>query len=337
MGTNIKQEIMPLNSQVCKINEYCIDDDFERNMRDIFEKSVQSLDIGNKLLDVNLVHYGDEDYLLIVIHHLIVDGVSWNILLSDLTSIYHKLLKNERVDLVRPYPYQMWVDDVKDLVDNISDGEKQHWLSVNALLDDSLIMGPTNVFSFNVDVDFDVDNLLMLSEDEYLALAISRAYKKTYDKDIIFNRESYGRDDSLANLNRTVGWFTSQYPVPVEVNNGMDDVSLMSDVYSLKRALGSIKHLGLNYQSLIYTTKDLEYKHCPVTFNFLSNEFVFKNELFESVNTFVSRNDVEIGIGCGDSDSFGVTFNVSRVDGSYIVNGDYAGDTYIGDRFLNLS
>ena len=87
-GNSIKQEILPINSHVCKINEYDIDDDFEEDMRDIFEKSVCSLDIGNKLLDVNLVHYGDVDYLLIVIHHLIVDGVSWNILLSDLTDIF---------------------------------------------------------------------------------------------------------------------------------------------------------------------------------------------------------------------------------------------------------
>ena len=226
INNNIKQEILPINSTVCNINEYNINDDLEENMRDIFVKSTQSLDIENKLLDVNLVHYDDEDYLLIVIHHLIIDGVSWHILLSDLTNIYYKLLKNERIDIVKPYPYKMWVDNVKNLVDNISDDEKQHWLSVNALLDDSLIMGPTNIFSFNVDIDFDADNLLMLSEDEYLALAISRAYKKTYNKDIIFNRESYGRDDSVANLNRTVGWFTSQYPVPVKVYNGYDDLSL---------------------------------------------------------------------------------------------------------------
>ena len=198
INNNIKQEILPINSTVCNINEYNINDDLEENMRDIFVKSTQSLDIENKLLDVNLVHYDDEDYLLIVIHHLIIDGVSWHILLSDLTNIYYKLLKNERIDIVKPYPYKMWVDNVKNLVDNISDDEKQHWLSVNALLDDSLIMGPTNIFSFNVDIDFDADNLLMLSEDEYLALAISRAYKKTYNKDIIFNRESYGRDDSVA-------------------------------------------------------------------------------------------------------------------------------------------
>jgi NRPS condensation-like uncharacterized protein len=109
INNNIKQEILPINSTVCNINEYNINDDLEENMRDIFVKSTQSLDIENKLLDVNLVHYDDEDYLLIVIHHLIIDGVSWHILLSDLTNIYYKLLKNERIDIIKPYPYKMWV------------------------------------------------------------------------------------------------------------------------------------------------------------------------------------------------------------------------------------
>ena len=31
-------------------------------------------------MDVNLIH-GKNDYILLVLHHLIVDGVSWNILL----------------------------------------------------------------------------------------------------------------------------------------------------------------------------------------------------------------------------------------------------------------
>ena len=172
----------------------------------------------------------------------------------------------------------------------------------------------------------------MLSEEECLALAISRAYKKTYGKDIIFNRESYGRDESIANLNRTMGWFTSQYPVPVKVNNKKDSISLMSDVYSIKSAFNDIQHLGLNYLSLIYITGDLEYKHCPVTFNFLSSEFEFKNELFESINHYLSEND-EISMDHFESESYGITFNVHRVGSSYIVNGDYAAGTYIGDKF----
>ena len=245
-GDNVVQEVLPLNTKVCIINEHIVEDNLDENMRKIFVKSTESINIESKLMDVNLIRYDDESYLMLVIHHLIVDGVSWNILLSDLTDIYYKLLKGESVDLLRPYNYKLWANDVKCLVESISDNEKQYWIELNNLLNDSLIKGQNKKYSFNVDIEYDASNLLMLSEEEYWALAISRAYKKTYGEDIIFNHESHGRDESIANINRTIGWFTSQYPVPVKVYNGYDDLSLISDVYSLKRAFKDVNNLGLN-------------------------------------------------------------------------------------------
>ncbi len=113
-----------------------------------------------------------------------------------------------------------------------------------------------------------------------------------------------------------------------------DDLSLISDVYSLKRAFKDVNNLGLNYASLIYTTEELEFKHCPVTFNFLSSEFVFKNDLFESINQLSENdNNDEINIAEVESESYGITFNISRIGDSYIINGDYAQNTYLGDKF----
>ncbi len=323
------QEILPLNSHISNINE-CTIVDFNNELYNLFINSLHSLDIGKKLVDVSLIHYGDEDYVLFVIHHLIVDGVSWSIILEDLTYIYDCLVKGKSIDLLRPYPYKYWVEDVKDLVYNISDKEKEHWLKINELLDDENIKGKENTFSFNVDIDFDSDNLLFLSEEECWALAIGRAYKKTYGRDVIFNRESYGRDDSISNVNRTVGWFTSQYPVLVNVSAGYDVLSLVKDVYSIKNSFKSISNLGLNYESLIYITGDLAYKHCPVSFNFLSNEFLFENDLFVSVND----SNEEISINQYDDDFYGVSFNISqKANGGYLVSGSYAGDTYIEDKY----
>ena len=329
---NPVQEVLPVNTHVCEINEYLISDDFDENMRKIFIKSCESLDMTSRLMVVNVIHYNDEHYLSIILHHLIVDGVSWNILLTDLTYLYGRIGAGKEIEILRPYPYKNWVDDVKQLVSDISPEEKQHWIEVNGLLDDSNIKGNTRVFAFNAERNYRLDNLLMLSEDEYLALAIARAYKNTYNEDIIYNRESYGRDESLANLSRTVGWFTSQFPVPVKVNNGRDNISLMEDVYSLKTALKNVNHLGLNYGSLIYTTKELEFKHCPVTLNFLSTEFVFKNELFESVDRYLSEVE-DINTDAFDFESFGIILNISRLDTSYVFSGDYAENTYIGNRF----
>lgn len=319
------QSISPINGCVYEINEYDICDDFESEVNAIYKRSVSSLNIENKLIDVSLIH-DNVDYILLVFHHLIVDGVSWNILLSDLTNIYLSLKEGKEINMVKSYSYKSWVNDVKELVNDISPKEKNHWIEVNGLLDDSEIKGNEKGFNFTINAEYDVDNLVMLSEEEYWALAIARAYKKTYGRDIIFNRESHGRDESIADLNQSVGWFTSQYPVPVDISNDYDDISLMKDVYELKTAFRDVNHLGLNYSSLIYTSKELEYKHCPVTFNFLSTEFTFKNQLFESIDLNFSRNDED------NAEVYGIDFNIDRVDDSYYVGGDYGENTFIGDK-----
>ncbi|WP_405295390.1 D-alanine--poly(phosphoribitol) ligase subunit DltA [Methanobrevibacter sp.] len=335
LGENgdVIQEILPINSKICEINEYNISNDFEESIKDIFIKSLNSLDVESNLIEINLIHHKSTSYLMFIIHHLIIDGVSWDILITDLTNIYNNLKAGKEIGLQRPYPYKNWVEDIKNLVNDISPEEKRYWTKINDLLDDSSIKGNANPFIFDVDVNYDIDNLLMLSEEEYLALAIARAYNKTYGKDAIFKRETYGRDESIAKINRTVGWFTSQYPILVDVNNDYSDVSLMNDVYNIKSAFNDANNLGLNYYSLIYTTKELEFKHCPVTFNFLSSEFSFKNELFESIIPESLLDSEETDIYKHSLETYGITFNVFRDGNSYRINGQYAGNTYIGDKF----
>ncbi|WP_407432946.1 condensation domain-containing protein, partial [Methanobrevibacter sp.] len=330
----IVQEILPVNTRICKIKEYTADD-LKNTILNVVNEFRETLDIEDNLINVGLVHYCDESFVVFVIHHLIIDGVSWSILIDDLTYILTQIKENNEINLSRPYPYKYWVDDVKSLVKDISDEEKEHWIGINALLDDSSIKGNSKGFSFDVGVKFNADNPLMLSEEEYWALAISRAYKKTYNEDIIFNRESYGRDESLADVSRTIGWFTSQFPVLVDVNNGHDDIGIMNDVYTIKKAFKGVNHLGLNYGSLIYYTNELEYKYCPVTFNFLSTEFSFENEMFESINIQKSSVD-KLKFVDLDSDSYGISLNVYRVGEYYFVNGDYADDTSLGDKFLDF-
>ena len=60
------------------------------------------LDLGNgPLLRVVCFHMGagQADRLLVVIHHLVVDGVSWRILLEDLLTAYEQLARRQQVQL----------------------------------------------------------------------------------------------------------------------------------------------------------------------------------------------------------------------------------------------
>ena len=325
---DVIQEIMPVNTKIFEINELNMDCDIEKSVSEIIFNARKSINIENKLNDVSLLRNGSESYVIFVIHHLIVDGVSWSILIDDLTHIYQQILSNKEIDAKKPYPYKYWVNDVKKLANEIDEKEKMHWTQINSLLGNLDIEGESKSFAFNSDICFNKRNLLMLSEEELWALAIARAYRKTYGENVIFNRESYGRDETIANVNRTFGWFTTQYPVLVESCCGMDSISLIEDVCNIKKSFNEIKNLGLNYESLIYLTDEIKYKHCPVTFNFLSNEFMFENDLFKSENHHVFNGESQFS-----SIANGITFNVSHMNDNYVVSGEYPEKTYLGDKF----
>src|SRR5204862_7730726 len=49
----------------------------------------------------------------VVIHHLVVDGVSWRILLEDLESAYRQLSRGKEISLpAKTASYQRWADDL---------------------------------------------------------------------------------------------------------------------------------------------------------------------------------------------------------------------------------
>jgi NRPS condensation-like uncharacterized protein len=71
-----------------------------------------SLDLGRgPLLRVALFDYGrgKAGRLLLIMHHLVVDGVSWRILLEDLQMICSQLEREERVDIgPKGSSFQQW-------------------------------------------------------------------------------------------------------------------------------------------------------------------------------------------------------------------------------------
>lgn len=66
------------------------------------------------LVRLGLFRCADGDHLLIAIHHLVVDGVSWRILLEDLASGYEQAVRGESVQLPnKTDSFQMWADGLQ--------------------------------------------------------------------------------------------------------------------------------------------------------------------------------------------------------------------------------
>ncbi|MFB0832906.1 condensation domain-containing protein, partial [Brevibacillus laterosporus] len=85
------------------------------------------------LLKLGLFRCADGDHLLIVIHHLVVDGVSWRILFEDLASAYEQAVKSEPIHLPdKTDSFRIWSERLAAYADSPAmESEYAYWEHVN--------------------------------------------------------------------------------------------------------------------------------------------------------------------------------------------------------------
>jgi non-ribosomal peptide synthase protein (TIGR01720 family) len=201
--------------------------------------------------------------LLLVVHHLVVDGVSWRILLDDLDTAYQQAVRGEPIDLgVKTTSFQEWA---RRLVDHVATGgldhELDHWSaaldSPKLPLDRPEPVPGTAARAVSVQLSADdTDALLRGAPAAYrtrindvllgaLAWALSRW---TRQPRVVVDIEGHGREDVLddVDLSRTVGWFTTVFPVALDVPEG----NWRDLVKSIRKQLRAIPGNGFGYGAL---------------------------------------------------------------------------------------
>ena len=199
--------------------------------------------------------------LLLAIHHLVVDGVSWRILLEDLAFAYDQLERGSPVTLPpKTDSYASWSERLHaHAVTAEIAAELPHWLDCNAggsLPCDDNHGGVDRVGDGDeVSLVFDVEVTSRLLEqapvayrtqvNDLLLAALVRAVSRWSQHDeITVELEGHGREDIFpdADVSRTVGWFTTAFPV--RLKDTVDEASLIKAV---KETLRAIPNLGLGY------------------------------------------------------------------------------------------
>ncbi|NTX63938.1 non-ribosomal peptide synthase/polyketide synthase [Myxococcus sp. CA051A] len=175
--------------------------------------------------------------LLLVIHHLAVDAVSWRVLLEDLLSAYQRLRADEPVRLpAKTLSYQSWASRLVEHARTPSAREEAtFWLGLpwarvgslpreveggvantegaSRLVEVTLEPGETQVLLQ------DVAKAFRAKPDELLLAALAHVLRRwTGASCVRVEMEGHGRENLFGevDLSRTVGWFTSLYPVLVE-------------------------------------------------------------------------------------------------------------------------
>nr|QEO73952.1 condensation domain-containing protein [uncultured bacterium] len=233
---------------------------------DVFEASAdveatareaqRSLDLASGPLLRAVFFPGGRPKLLLTVHHLVMDGVSWRILLGDLEQAYRRV-PLEPVGT----SFTQWAHRLAEHVrSGALDDAREHWGSLpepEALPVDR--GGPNtagSVRSVSVRLDRATTDALLTAVppvyrtqvNDVLLSALGRALAEWTGRDAVsVALEGHGREELLpgVDLNRTVGWFTTQFPVVLET---CDDWS--RTLKSVKESLRAVPHRGLSFGAL---------------------------------------------------------------------------------------
>ncbi|WP_295515603.1 non-ribosomal peptide synthetase, partial [uncultured Pseudomonas sp.] len=189
--------------------------------------------------------------LLLVVHHLAVDGVSWRILLDDLARAYAE----PEQALPAATPYASWVQALQGLE---LDSERAYWRQLPeapALPCDDPAGRAWERDAQRLSLRLDAERTRELltqapaafrtQVNDLLLTALVRAlHGWSGQAEVRLLLEGHGREDLFPglDLSRTLGWFTSLYPVRLG-----DQADLATSLKTIKERLRAIPRGGLGY------------------------------------------------------------------------------------------
>jgi non-ribosomal peptide synthase protein (TIGR01720 family) len=215
--------------------------------------------------------------LLIAVHHLVIDGVSWRILLDDLGMAYRHASRQATrdqagdIDLgVKTTSFQEWA---RRLTEHAATGgfddERDHWTAATGWGDPTV---PVDAEGANTARSLcsvtarlsEEETRVLLQEvpgvyrtqiNDVLLAALGRVLSRWTGRDrVLIDLEGHGREDVLdgLDLSRTVGWFTTMYPVALDLPGDPSGAGWGDTLKSIKEQLRAVPRRGLGYGALRY-------------------------------------------------------------------------------------
>jgi amino acid adenylation domain-containing protein/non-ribosomal peptide synthase protein (TIGR01720 family) len=280
--------------------------------------------------------------VLIIIHHLVVDGVSWRILLEDLTT----LLSGQTLLPAKTTAFKQWAETINDC-QSFKDWQSSAIYWLDARRNNVLALPVDNTAGLNtVATEHSLSFSLSSSDTQALLKDANAAYQTKIDDllltalvqtlsawsqqtNLLIDLEGHGREDLVGNLDvsRTVGWFTCLFPVL------LTDSSLPA----IKEQLRAVPQKGMSYGCLRYSEYEPKLALQPkaqVMFNYLGQ---FDSALSEN-SPFIPLADHPAGINRDTHGSRTHEFEIV----SHIANGQlqltwrYSSERYVQSTIAAL-
>jgi amino acid adenylation domain-containing protein/non-ribosomal peptide synthase protein (TIGR01720 family) len=233
------------------------------------------------------VEDGDEELLFVVAHHLVIDLVSWRVILQDIEELLTR--PDEAANAERPLPFQTWckmqLEHTEAMtpeqalpIEGIPDGNAEYW----GMQDTPNVYGQMAQESFEVGPALTsllvskCHEALRTEIPDVLLAAMIYSFGQTFtDRPVppVF-AEGHGREvwDPSIDLSNVVGWFTTIYPV--FAGEASAQLSLSDTVKLVKDARRKVPDKGRPYFASRWLTgpgREAFARHWPLemTFNYL--------------------------------------------------------------------
>ncbi len=268
-------------------------EDWELVLQAEAEKTEASFDLaGGPLMKLKLFRAPDGDHLLVAAHHLVMDGISWRILLEDINRALGQLRQGKEIDLPqKTVSFKDWSERLSAYAGTAeAAAEWEYWQGLEAsisreevaLLPGLKVRAETIgswgwIVPAGLAEEAKVVRMALSEEDtarllhevpsayntgieEILLAALALAVKDwTEGSKICLALEGHGRDGLAeeVNISRTVGWFTTMYPVVLDLGSASTETDLKKMLIDTKETLRRVPNHGLGYGVLKYLTPQM--------------------------------------------------------------------------------
>jgi len=274
--------------------------------------------------------------LYLVVHHLVMDGISWRILLEDLdtllSAVYDNTLNIQHSPLsAKTLSFKQWNENLANLAaSEYFESDKDYWLDkTESIINYNGVFSSLNQENYGTYRDqkrihFSLDEELTkkllknanktfhTNTNDILLSALYHAFINEYNKknkidksnayELLIQLEGHGRtldkeyfkENSSLDISRSLGWFTSLYPVLLSYSDFSSDCTWDKLLKSIKEQLHQIPNQGLGFSLYSLLNDKLsdqlaelsprKQKPC-ITFNYLGQFDTQLNATNFNVNT----------------------------------------------------
>lgn len=306
-----------------------------------------------KIFHIGCLEEQEKEYMGIhfAMHHLAIDAVSWRIIKDDLETIY-QYLSNHREEDPDSIPvstilgekgssYRQWVESITNYKKSEPDElekEKLYWESVisDITQSNSLFFKLETGQHSQTELIFNKSTTRLLLQEvnhvcnteinDILLTALSQTLTEftgsPYHHILL---EGHGRENIFSdiNINNTVGWFTSMYPVKI----GYKQENSIAALSFIKDTLRQIPNKGIGYGALFgYADRELP----TVCFNYLGQFDTIEVE--NGMQWSFTHENSGISIATENKDSYALNINGGIIDNQllFYVSG------YLSTENLNI-